>query len=153
MLTDTHCHLDLDKFDEDRDAVIQRAFDIGVERIMIPAMDYESSLAGIKLAESHPNIFAAVGFHPTDLDKWDESSIENLRKLISPFNVTLSEAKGLLHDEGDSSVAQKRLLRMTWQVKSSPLVKSDSTITGSKKLISKPSNAKYLSNNLNSHRR
>ncbi len=109
MLTDTHCHLDLDKFDEDRDAVIQRAFDIGVERIMIPAMDYESSLAGIKLAESHPNIFAAVGFHPTDLDKWDESSIENLRKLISPFNVTLSEAKGLLHDEGDSSVAQKRL--------------------------------------------
>jgi TatD DNase family protein len=83
MLTDTHCHLDFNKFDEDRAAVIQRALDAGITRILIPALDYESSLAGIKLAESHPNIFAAVGFHPTDLDKWNESSIENMRKLIS----------------------------------------------------------------------
>ncbi len=82
MLTDTHCHLDFNKFDEDRDAVIQRALDAGITRILIPALDYESSLAGIKLAESHPNIYAAVGFHPTDLDKWDESSIENLRSLV-----------------------------------------------------------------------
>jgi len=64
--------------------VLQRALDADVERIMIPALDYESSLAGIKLAKSHPNIFAAVGFHPTDLDKWNESSIENLRALIHP---------------------------------------------------------------------
>ena len=78
MLTDTHCHLDLNKFDEDRDAVIQRAIDAGVERILIPAMDYESSLATIKLAESHPNLFAAVGFHPTDTEKWDGTSIQNL---------------------------------------------------------------------------
>lgn len=82
MLTDTHCHLDYNKFDEDREAVIQRALAAGVERIMIPALEYESSLAAIKLAASNPNIFAAVGFHPTDLDKWDESSIENLRSLI-----------------------------------------------------------------------
>ena len=82
MLTDTHCHLDYNKFDEDRDAVLQRALAAGVERIMIPALDYESSLAGIKLAASNPNIFAAVGFHPTDLDKWEKSSIEKLRNLI-----------------------------------------------------------------------
>ena len=82
MLTDTHCHLDYNKFDEDRDAVIQRALAAGVERIMIPALDYESSLAAIKLAASNPNIFAAVGFHPTDLDKWEKSSIEKLRNLI-----------------------------------------------------------------------
>jgi len=82
MLTDTHCHLDFNKFDEDRAAVLQRALDAGVTRILIPALDYESSLVGIKLAESHPNIFAAVGFHPTDLDKWADSSIEKLRVLI-----------------------------------------------------------------------
>jgi len=62
--------------------VLQRALDAGVTRILIPALNYESSLAGIKLAESHPNIFAAVGFHPTDLDKWEDSSIEKLRSLI-----------------------------------------------------------------------
>jgi len=82
MLTDTHCHLDFNKFDEDRAAVIQRALNSGITRILIPALDYESSMAGIKLAESHPNIFAAVGFHPTDLDKWNESSVRDLHKLI-----------------------------------------------------------------------
>src|SRR5687767_198211 len=83
MLTDTHCHLDFNKFDQDRDAVIQRAIEIGVTRILIPALELESSRAAIKLAESHPNLFAAVGFHPTDLDTWSESSIKNLRNLVA----------------------------------------------------------------------
>ena len=81
-LTDTHCHLDFNKFDADREAMIKRAWDAGVTRILIPALDLESSRAGLRLASSHPNIFAAVGFHPTDLEKWDERSIENLQKLI-----------------------------------------------------------------------
>jgi TatD DNase family protein len=82
--TDTHCHLDFNKFDEDREAVIQRAIEAGVTRILIPALELESSSAAIKLAESHQNLYAAVGFHPTELDKWNESSIENLRGLILP---------------------------------------------------------------------
>jgi len=85
MLTDTHCHLDFNKFDNDRDAVIQRAIDAKVTRILIPALELESSLAAIKLAKSHPNLFAAVGFHPTDLDKWNDSSIDDLRELILPY--------------------------------------------------------------------
>lgn len=84
MLTDTHCHLDFNKFDTDRDAVIQRAVDAGITRILIPGLELESSVAAIKLAESHPNLYAGIGFHPTDLDKWNESSIENLRGLIFP---------------------------------------------------------------------
>jgi len=83
MLTDTHCHLDFGKFDDDREAVIRRAIDIGVKRILIPALDYESSLAAILLADAFADIFAAVGFHPTDLDKWNAESLENLRKLIA----------------------------------------------------------------------
>ena len=83
MLTDTHCHLDFDKFDDDREAVIRRAIDMGVKRILIPALDYESSLAAIRLADAYADIFAAVGFHPTDLDKWDAESLKNLRKLIA----------------------------------------------------------------------
>lgn len=105
MLTDTHCHLDFNKFDEDREAVIQRALEAGVRRILIPALDWESGLAAIKLAESHPNIFAAVGFHPTDLDKWTETSVEDLQSLATTNYVTLSRAKGLVLDKRDSSVA------------------------------------------------
>src|SRR6266487_4952671 len=81
-LTDTHCHLDFNKFDEDREAVIQRAIEAGVSRMLIPALDLDSGLAGLKLAEAHPFIFAAVGFHPTELDKWTDSAIEDLRALI-----------------------------------------------------------------------
>jgi TatD DNase family protein len=81
MLTDTHCHLDFNKFDEDRDAVIQRAFEAGVKLILIPALEMKSSQAIVKLANSHPNLFAAIGFHPTDLDEWNDSSIEELNIL------------------------------------------------------------------------
>jgi len=83
MLTDTHCHLDLNKFNEDRDAVIQRALDAGVERILIPALELKSSKAVIELANSHPNIYAAIGFHPTDLDGWKGSSTKDLQNLSS----------------------------------------------------------------------
>jgi len=59
-LTDTHCHLDYHKFDEDREAVIQRAVDAGLTRILIPALHWTSSLAAVKLAQAHPMIYAAV---------------------------------------------------------------------------------------------
>ena len=69
MLTDTHCHLDLEKFDSDREAVIERALQAGVERILIPGLTPTSSRAAVKLAESHPALFAAIGIHPTEVSK------------------------------------------------------------------------------------
>lgn len=92
MLTDTHCHLDFNKFDEDRDAVIQRATEAGVSRILVPALGAESSISAIKLAESHPNIYAAVGFHPTDLDKFTRKAFDEVKKLSShPKVVAIGE--------------------------------------------------------------
>jgi TatD DNase family protein len=81
MLTDTHCHLDLDKFEGDRDAVIQRATEAGVERMLVPGLDLESSYAAVRLAELHKNIFAAVGYHPTDVAKITPTSYESLHEL------------------------------------------------------------------------
>ena len=92
MLTDTHCHLDLNKFDQDRESVIQRAREAPLERILIPGLDLESSQAAVRLAESHPAIYAAVGFHPTDLDKFSEKAFEDLQKLSAhPRVVALGE--------------------------------------------------------------
>jgi TatD DNase family protein len=87
MLTDTHCHLDLDKFDEDRDTVIARALAAGVDRILIPGLDSESSLSAIRLAESHPNLYAAVGFHPTDLEHFSEKALDALNGLVNHAKV------------------------------------------------------------------
>ena len=93
MLTDTHCHLDFNKFDADREAVIQRALEAGVQRILIPALDHASSLAAIGLAASHPNVYAAVGFHPTDLDKWHAASGQDLKNLLDASSSELPERK------------------------------------------------------------
>ena len=87
MLTDTHCHLNFNKFDEDRTAVIQRAAEAGVRRILIPALDLESSLFAVKLAEMQANIFAAVGFHPTDLDKFSETAFNEIKRLANHTSV------------------------------------------------------------------
>jgi TatD DNase family protein len=92
MLTDTHCHLDFNKFDEDRDAVLQRAIEIGVKRILIPALDFESSRSVIKLAEAHPNLYAAVGFHPTELDKFSKKILDSVKEFAAhPRVVAIGE--------------------------------------------------------------
>ncbi len=77
-LTDTHCHLDLDRFDHDRQDVIQRAHQAGVSRILIPALGLESSRRVTKLASSHPILYSAIGVHPTEAGKWDEESRDAL---------------------------------------------------------------------------
>ena len=88
-LIDTHCHLDLDKFDSDRDAVIERATQAGVVRILIPGLSVNSSRSAVKLAGSHPMLYAAIGVHPSEALTWDASTLENLRRLL-----TLSDTSG-----------------------------------------------------------
>lgn len=109
MLTDTHCHLDYEKFDEDREAVIQRARDVGVGRILIPALDHESSLAAIRIAASHPDVYAAIGFHPTDLDKWNEDSIKDLRNL-------LGDSSGEPLGQDEQSTANKNKIKAIGEI-------------------------------------
>lgn len=91
-LTDTHCHLDFHKFDEDRGAVIERADKTGLVRILIPALSVTSSLSAIKLAESHPMLYAAVGVQPNESLTWDNTSISALRELAAnPKVVAIGE--------------------------------------------------------------
>ncbi len=79
MLTDTHCHLDFEKFDEDREAVLQRARAAGVGRFLVPALDLGSSESVIGLAEQEPDVYAAIGFHPTDLGMFSDEALEPLK--------------------------------------------------------------------------
>ncbi len=69
ILTDTHCHLDFDKFNADRADVLLRAQQAGVARILIPGLTLTSSRSAVKMAESHPMLFAAIGVHPTEASK------------------------------------------------------------------------------------
>lgn len=83
MLIDTHCHLDYNKFDADRADVLLRAQQAGVARIVIPGTNWTSSLSAVKLAESHPELYAAIGVHPTDVDTYHVDTLERLRQLAS----------------------------------------------------------------------
>jgi TatD DNase family protein len=81
-LSETHCHLDFNKFDHDRQAVIQRALEAGVRRILIPSINLESSKAVVKLIMLHPVLFGALGIHPTKAGKWNEETRSELRGLV-----------------------------------------------------------------------
>jgi TatD DNase family protein len=81
LLTDTHCHLNLSIFQEDMEEVLERAWTIGVERILVPGIDIETSRSAVTLAEKHPNIYAAVGIHPGSASSWTEESLPVLRDL------------------------------------------------------------------------
>lgn len=92
MLTDTHCHLDFNAFDEDRQVVLERAFEAGVRKLLVPALDLESSRSAIRLAESDDHLYAAVGFHPTDLETFSNETLEEIKKLAGhPKVVAIGE--------------------------------------------------------------
>ncbi|MDP2946220.1 MAG: TatD family hydrolase [bacterium] len=64
MLIDTHAHLDDEKYDNDRDEVIKRALENGVDKIINVSFDLASAQKAVELAQKYENIFAAVGCHP-----------------------------------------------------------------------------------------
>jgi len=70
-LVDSHCHLDSEQFNDDRDAVIERALAAGVEyMVAIGSGDGPPDLeAGVRLADRYPFIYATVGVHPHDAAK------------------------------------------------------------------------------------
>ena len=65
-LTDTHTHLYSEEFAEDRDAMMQRAFDAGVTRLFVPSIDSSYTQQMYDLEARYPeNVFLMMGLHPT----------------------------------------------------------------------------------------
>jgi TatD DNase family protein len=92
LLVDTHCHVNFHQYDEDREAVLERATAAGVTRIIIPAIDVETSDQIVPLTEKYPNLYAAVGVHPNDVGDFDQSTISLLEKLSKhPKVVSIGE--------------------------------------------------------------
>jgi len=91
-LIDSHCHLDLPHFDEDRDQVIARAQEAGIIAMITQGVDIPSSSAAIALAERYPSVYAAVGIHPNDCADFQPDMIATLREMAAhPRVVALGE--------------------------------------------------------------
>jgi len=95
ILVDTHAHLDDRKFDDDREAVIQRALAADVHNIITVGTALESCGAAIAIAQRHAAVYAAVGVHPHDAAKVGPDTLERLLHYASNDRVVAIGETGL----------------------------------------------------------
>jgi TatD DNase family protein len=89
---DTHAHLDYPDFAKDLPDIIVRAKSAGITKVISIGTNLESSRNAIELSECYPGVFAAVGWHPTDVLDAPEDIRSDLRKLAQhPKVVAIGE--------------------------------------------------------------
>ncbi len=81
MIFDTHAHLNDEKFNDDREQLIQSCFNENIGLIVNIGCCLESSYDSVALAKKHPGIYAAVGVHPHSADEMTEEIFEELKTL------------------------------------------------------------------------
>jgi TatD DNase family protein len=81
MLIDSHCHLQFPQFQDDRLQVLERAWQAGLSAIVLVGTDADCSQQALSLAESHPDLFATVGWHPHQAAQFDDRAGLALRSL------------------------------------------------------------------------
>lgn len=80
-LFDSHCHLDDKIYDKDLKDVLSRGADNGVSEMMIVGVDNKSSQKAVTLAESKPELYASIGFHPHDAKECSKQALDFLINL------------------------------------------------------------------------
>jgi len=82
ILIDSHAHLDFENYRDDLPEVVDNAFSADVKYIINIAIDGKSILRSIELAERFPNIYATVGIHPHEADKYTEDDVSLVEEYI-----------------------------------------------------------------------
>jgi TatD DNase family protein len=89
---DTHAHLDYPDFADELPQVVKRAAAAGITKIISIATDLESSRRALELADQFSDVFAVVGWHPSDVLKAPDDVRADLRELARhPKVVALGE--------------------------------------------------------------
>jgi TatD DNase family protein len=112
---DTHAHLDMSKFDVDREDVIKRAVNVGVNTIITVGTDLVSSQKGIEIAANYDGIYAAIGFHPQDASLLEKGDIGKLIELTGHPKVKAIGEIGLDYYRMYSS-SEMQLRALGWQL-------------------------------------
>jgi TatD DNase family protein len=95
QMIDTHCHLNFDAYDENRAAIIEAAAKVDVTRIIIPAVDVETSQQAIDLTQQYIGIFAAVGVHPNSTADFNDAILVQIEELSHQPKITAIGEIGL----------------------------------------------------------
>lgn len=120
-LFDTHCHVDEEKFDLDRDETLLRMKEEGIARYAVIGTDRETSFRAADFAASHEGCVAAVGFHPHEASKMVEEDSDILRQLCSRSEVRAIGEIGLdyFYDLSPRDVQRKVMvdqIRLAYEV-------------------------------------
>jgi len=115
VLVDTHAHLNMAAFDEDREETITRALDANVGAIITVGTDLESSKEAIELSKQHPEIYAAAGIHPHDTTAITRDNIEKLYEIARHPRVVAIGETGLDFYRNHSS-KKDQLQALKWQL-------------------------------------
>ncbi len=108
MLVDSHCHLDFPDFDEDRDAVVERARAAGVDT-MVTISTRVAKLAGLKaIAARYERIYCSVGTHPHNAADEPDVTADDLARLADdPAVVAIGEVGLDYHYDNSPRAAQR----------------------------------------------
>ncbi len=110
MFIDTHCHLDFPEFDQDRDTVIQRAQNQGIDYIINIGSSLPGSEKSVELAGRYACIYAAVGIHPHEADRFDGKDSAAITELAGKDKVVAIGEIGLDYFKNYSQADNQRKL-------------------------------------------
>jgi TatD DNase family protein len=95
MIFDSHCHLQDRRFKNEIEEVIRNAKESGVEKILVPGWDLESSREAVEISRSFDNVYAACGVHPHDAKFYDDTIENKITELSGNKNVVAVGEIGL----------------------------------------------------------
>jgi TatD DNase family protein len=110
VLVDSHCHLQSQEFDADRDEVMVRAAGAGVEGVVCPATDAASARKAIDLARGGLPVSVAVGIHPNAVGRVGSDEWERICALVVEPEVVAVGETGLDYFRGRHSAGEQRAL-------------------------------------------
>jgi TatD DNase family protein len=114
MLVDTHAHLDFPEFADDFDAILHRAKEAGVGRIIAIGTTLKSSRKAIEFAEHHPEIYAVVGIHPNSVTEERGDFLPELQELAKHPKVVAIGETGLDYHYLPSKLQQREVSETTF---------------------------------------
>jgi len=119
---DSHCHVDEEAFDEDREEVLSRMKANGVTRCAVIGSDMETSRRAAAFAAAHSGVVAAGGFHPHEASRFRESNLEELREMYQKGRIRAIGEIGLdfYYDHSPRDVQREvciRQMELAWELK------------------------------------
>jgi TatD DNase family protein len=91
-LIDTHCHLEMDVYDGERDEIINRAKKSGIQFIINAGSDRDGNKKALDISRKYPEVFSAVGIHPHDAKTFNQDIYDNIKNwLKQPKVIAIGE--------------------------------------------------------------